>query len=89
MVSKWKRLEVMFEFLLFGILIGIIEDIVAIKLTTGASITPKMIGIIVLIAIPFAIIGEMVADRVNLAKPLKKISDGINHNHRKNHRRRK
>ncbi len=83
MVSKWKKLETMFEFLIFGILIGITEDIIAVKLTTGASITPKMIGIIILIAIPFAIIGEMVADRVNLAKPLKKISDGINHNRKK------
>lgn len=89
MVSKWKKIEVMFEFLLFGILIGIVEDIIAIKLTTGASITPRMIGIIVLIAIPFAIIGEMIADRVNLAKPLKKISDGINHNYRKNQRRKR
>jgi len=84
MVSKWKKLEVMFEFLLFGILIGITEDIIAIKLTTGASITPRMIGIIVAIAIPFAIIGEMIADRVDLARPLKKISDGINH--RKNNK---
>ena len=84
MFAKWKRLEVMFEFLLFGILIGIVEDIVAIKLTTGASITPRIIGIIVLIAIPFAIIGEMVADRVNLARTFKKISDGINH--RKNNK---
>ncbi len=84
MVSKWKKLEVMFEFLLFGILIGITEDIIAIKLTTGASITPRMIGIIVLIAIPFAIIGEMIADRINLARTFKKISDGINH--RKNNK---
>jgi len=89
MVSKWKKLETMCEFLIFGILIGITEDIIAVKLTTGASITPKMIGIIILIAIPFAIIGEMVADRVNLAKPLKKISDGINHNHRRNRRRKR
>lgn len=79
----------MFEFLIFGILIGITEDIIAIKLTTGASITLKMIGIIILIAIPFAIIGEMVADRVNLARPLKKISDGFNHNHRKNHQKKR
>jgi len=84
MVSKWKKLETMFEFLIFGILIGITEDIIAIKLTTGASITLEMIGIIILIAVPFAIIGEMVADRVNLARPLKKISDGINH--KKNNR---
>ncbi|XOB41090.1 MAG: hypothetical protein ACKKMP_00810 [Candidatus Nealsonbacteria bacterium] len=87
MVSKWKKLEVMFEFLLFGILIGITEDIIAIKLTTGASITPRMIGIIVAIAIPFAIIGEMIADRVNLENTFKKMSDNMNnHRNRKNRR---
>lgn len=86
MVSKWRKLEVMFEFLLFGILIGITEDIIAIKLTTGASITPRMIGIVVAIAIPFAVIGEMVADRVNLARTFKKMSDNMNHNNRKNKR---
>ena len=86
MVSKWKKLEVMFEFLFFGILIGITEDLIAIKLTTGASITPRMIGIIVAIAIPFAVIGEMVADRVNLARTFKKMSDNMNHKNRKNKR---
>jgi len=86
MVSKWKKLEVMFEFLLFGILIGITEDIIAIKLTTGASITPRMIGIIVAIAIPFAIIGEMIADRVNMASTFEKMSNNINHRNKKNKR---
>lgn len=76
----------MFEFLLFGILIGITEDIIAIKLTTGVSITPRMIGIVVAIAIPFAIMGEMVADRVNLARTFKKMSDNMNHKNRKNKR---
>ena len=86
MVSKWRKMEVMFEFLLFGILIGITEDIIAIKLTTEASITPRMIGIIVAIAIPFAIIGEMIADRVNLARTFKKMSDNMNHRNGKNKR---
>jgi hypothetical protein len=84
MSAKWKRLEIMFEFLLFGILIGIAEDIIAIKLTTGASITPRMIGIIMLIAIPFAIIGERIAEKVNLARTFKKMSDNMNHKNRKN-----
>ena len=70
---NWKRIEVIFEFLIFGILIGITEDLIAVKLTTGASITLKMIGIIVLIAIPFAILGEMIADRIDFAKILKRI----------------
>ncbi|MBL7156032.1 MAG: hypothetical protein ISS87_00310 [Candidatus Pacebacteria bacterium] len=70
---KWKKIEVMLEFLVFGIVIGITEDIIAIKLTTDASITKQMIVIVVFIAIPFAILGEIVADNIDLAKILKRI----------------
>lgn len=68
-----KRIEVFFEFLIFGILIGIIEDLLAIKLATNSPITIKTIGIIILIAIPFAIIGEVIADRIDFVKLYKKI----------------
>jgi len=68
-----KRLEVAFEFLIFGIVIGIIEDILAVKLVTGQSITWRAIGIIILIAIPFAIIGEIFADKIDFVKIYKKI----------------
>lgn len=70
---KWKKIEVMLEFLVFGIVIGITEDIIAIKLTTDAVITKQMIVIVVFIAIPFAILGEIVADNIDLAKILKRI----------------
>ena len=73
---KWHRMEVMFELLLFGIIFGIIEDVLAIKLTTGESITWRMIGIVILIAVPFAIIGEVIFDNVNFAKIFKKIFGG-------------
>lgn len=63
--NKYKRIEVIFEFLVFGIVIGIIEDVLAVKLTTGEPITWEIIGIIILIAIPFAILGEIVADHVD------------------------
>jgi len=73
MAKNWKKIEVIFEFLIFGIIIGITEDLIAIKLTTGASITLKMVGIIILIAIPFAILGEMVADRIDFARIFERI----------------
>lgn len=63
-----KKVEVMFEFFIFGLIIGIIEDLLAIKLVTGEPITLKAIGIIILIAIPFAILGEIVADRIDFVK---------------------
>jgi len=72
---NWKRLEVVFEFLIFGILIGITEDLIAIKIATNEPITKEIIGIIILIAIPFAIIGEIVADNIDFTKILKKLFD--------------
>lgn len=60
-----KKLEVFLEFLIFGIVIGVIEDMIAVKITTGEPITWKIFGIIVVIAIPFAYLGEVVADQVD------------------------
>jgi hypothetical protein len=65
---NWKKLEVIFEFLIFGILLGITEDLIAIKLATGEPITPKVISVVILIAIPFAIIGEIIFDRIDFAR---------------------
>ena len=74
--KKWKRMEVVFELLVFGIAIGIIEDLIAIKLTTDAQITPAVIGIVVVIAVPFAILGEVVFDKIDFAKIFKKMFGG-------------
>jgi len=63
-----KRLETAFEFLIFGIVIGIVEDLLAVVLTTGQPITWTMIGIIVLIAVPFAFLGEYISYKVNFTK---------------------
>ena len=71
-----KKLEVMFEFLIFGIIIGITEDLIAIKLATGEPITLRIVGIIVLIAIPFAIVGEMIADNIDFVKIFNKVFRG-------------
>ena len=68
-----KRYEVMFEFLLFGLVIGVTEDLVAVHLTTGETITWEMVGIVVMLAIPFAIIGELVADHVDFVKVYERI----------------
>lgn len=35
---NWKKIEVIFEFLIFGIVIGITEGLIAVKLTTGAPL---------------------------------------------------
>lgn len=72
--SKAKRYEVMFEFLLFGIVIGVTEDLLAVHITTGEMITWEMIGIVIMLAIPFAIFGELVADHVDFVKVYQRIT---------------
>jgi intracellular septation protein A len=70
--KKWRRLEVFLEFFIFGVIVGIIEDLIAVKLSTGEAITWKVFGIVVLVAIPFAVIGELVVDRIDFIKLFKK-----------------
>ncbi len=80
--NNLKRLEVFLEFLIFGVIIGVIEDIIAVKVTSGISITWEVFGLIVLIALPFAFLGEIVVDRIDfieifqrLFKKIKKKND--------------
>lgn len=71
-MDKWKKAEVILELLIFGIIIGVLEDLIAIKLTTGEMITWRVVGIVLLVAIPFAFVGEVVFDNIDFAKILKK-----------------
>ena len=67
-----KRIEVFLEFLIFGVVMGVVEDITAIALATGEPITLRIIIIIILVAIPFAAIGELIVDRIDIVKKKKK-----------------
>lgn len=71
-MRKWKKIEVILELLIFGIVIGIIEDLMAIKFATGEIITWKVVGIVFVVAIPFAILGEVVFDNIDFATMLEK-----------------
>lgn len=78
-MDKAKKIEVTLEFFLFGVVIGVVEDIIAVKLVSGEKITLEVIGIIVMIAIPFAILGEIFADNIDFAQYIRKfISDNEN-----------
>lgn len=70
---KAKRLSLFFEFLVFGILIGLVEDLIAVKVATGATITWETVGIVVLVTIPFAILGELVVDNIDMTSFFHKI----------------
>jgi len=61
-----KRLEIFLEFLIFGVAMGIVEDVIALKLATGEPITWRVIWIVTLVAIPFAAVGELIVDRMKI-----------------------
>ncbi|MDH5596738.1 MAG: hypothetical protein OEY44_01430 [Candidatus Peregrinibacteria bacterium] len=61
-----KRIEIFAEFLIFGVAMGLAEDLIALKLATGEPITLKIVGIVTLVAIPFAVVGELVVDRMKI-----------------------
>ena len=63
---NWRRFEVFIEFLIFGVIMGIIEDLIAITLSTGEPLTWKILGIITLVSVPFAAVGELIVDRMEL-----------------------
>jgi len=70
--TKWQRLEVFLEFLIFGIIVEVTEDLIVVEVVADVQITWHIIGIIVLIAIPFALLGEVLVDRIDFVEILRK-----------------
>lgn len=58
-----KHVERFLEFLVIGVMLGTVEDILAVKLATGEPITLEVVLIIIGVAIPFAAFSELVVDR--------------------------
>lgn len=50
------------EFLLIGLIMGTGEDLLAVILATGEPFTWKILGVVFLVALPFAFISEYVVD---------------------------
>lgn len=66
------------EFFIIGVIAGTLEDIIAIKAATGANIDWKVIGIVILVSIPFAIISELIVDHFKpFHKKKKKIKNRL------------
>ncbi|MFC6764741.1 hypothetical protein [Natrinema soli] len=57
-----QRLKRFLEFFVIGIVFGVTEDVLAVVIATDAAVTPDVIGIVVIIAIPFAVLSELVVD---------------------------
>ncbi|MFH1801473.1 MAG: hypothetical protein ABH804_01420 [archaeon] len=70
--KKYKKVEIFFEFLIFGIILGVFEDLTAFYFAIGDPITFKVVLVAFAVAVPFAFIGEYLIDRISLAKIIKK-----------------
>lgn len=66
--EKYRKIILFSQFLIFGIMLGVIEDLTAFYFAIGDPITFKVVLVATIIAIPFAIIGELFIDRINLNK---------------------
>lgn len=71
-----RHVERFLEFLLIGVVMGVAEDLIAVKLATGATIDANIIWIVLLVAIPFAIISELVVDRKDF-RVFQRIADRV------------
>ena len=56
------------EFLVIGLAMGITEDLLAVRFATDAKMSADVIYIVVIIAIPFALISELLVDHPDFWK---------------------
>lgn len=66
--ARREKIERFLEFFIVGLVLGVIEDVIAIKLATGAKIDFNIFKIAFLVALPFAIFSELIVDRPNFWK---------------------
>lgn len=57
-----KRHLRILEFLIIGLGMGVVEDLLAIFLATDSEINWRVIYVVIAVAIPFAFISEVVVD---------------------------
>lgn len=62
MIRVRKKTLRIIEFLVIGVIAGVIEDVLAVEAVAHIRITPKVLLIILGIAVPFAALSELVVD---------------------------
>ena len=60
-MTRLKKLRLL-EFLAIGVLIGVLEDLIAIATATDARINFRVFWIVLLVAVPFAFLSEVEVD---------------------------
>jgi len=68
--KKYKKAEIFLEFLIIGVLLGVVEDLMAFYFVIGEAITKEIIFVAFLVVIPFAFVGEILLDRINIQKTI-------------------
>lgn len=70
--TKRRIFARLIEFFVLGVVMGISEDLIAIHFATEAKITWHVFKVAFLVALPFAIISELIADSKIFRKILRK-----------------
>ncbi|MEX1997791.1 MAG: hypothetical protein WEA04_03925 [Candidatus Andersenbacteria bacterium] len=60
-MTRLRKLRLI-EFLIVGIAMGVLEDIIAIVIATDAPLDLNIFWVVLAVAIPFAIISEVIVD---------------------------
>ncbi|OGE74649.1 MAG: hypothetical protein A3K06_01535 [Candidatus Doudnabacteria bacterium RIFCSPHIGHO2_01_52_17] len=60
-MQRLKKLRLL-EFLVIGVGMGLLEDLIAIAFATDATIDLRVIWVVLLVALPFAFLSEVVVD---------------------------
>jgi hypothetical protein len=68
--DKKRIVSHLVEFFFVGLLMGVVEDVLAIKLATNAQITLDTFKVAFLVALPFAFISELLVDSSTIRKIL-------------------
>ena len=63
------------EFFVVGVVMGVMEDVIAVWFSTGEKITFRVVWIVFLVALPFAIISEYVVDHPRFWKTVFRLKD--------------
>lgn len=63
------------EFFLVGIVMGMAEDVIAVWFSTGEKITFRVIWVVFLVALPFAILSEYVVDHPRFWKTILRMKE--------------
>lgn len=62
-MSSANRLKVFLSFLVFGVLIGLFENLLAVHFATSHTLDVRSVLISLLVVVPFAALGELIVDR--------------------------